>query len=182
MRHARPSRREALLAGLGAAASALLPAEAAHADQPPPLWIRNAHTGEQALVPLFVGAVRNQFAYENLDHLLRDHREGVTAPIDRRLYDLLYLLSRVAGGQPRIDVISGYRTPRTNSGLAARSEAVAVRSYHLAARAVDFRIAGLPAAVAARIAWHISFGGVGLYGEAFTHCDTGPVRRWGGEF
>lgn len=126
--------------------------------------------------------MRNPAAYPALDHLLRDHREDATTQMDRKLYDFLYLLSRVAGGVPRIDVVSGYRTPRTNASLQSRSEAVAVSSYHLAGRAVDFRIAGLPAAAAARVAWHISFGGVGLYGDAFTHCDTGPVRRWGDQF
>lgn len=174
------SQRRLLAAALGAAAGLARPA--ASGPQPPPLWVRNAHTGEQALVPQFIGADRDPLDYPVLDYLLRDHRAGAVAAMDRKLYDFLYLVSRVAGGLPRIAVVSGYRSPRTNAALHVRSEAVAVRSNHLQGRAVDFRVEGLPTTAVARVAWHLSLGGVGLYGDGFTHCDTGPVRRWGDPF
>lgn len=115
-----------------------------------------------------------------MDYLARDRREGVAVPLDRRLYDLLYVLSRVSGAGS-VEILSGYRTPKTNAMLARNMEGVALRSLHMEGRAIDFRIPGLSLDHVARIAWGLGYGGVGLYGT-FVHVDTGHRRTWGANF
>lgn len=179
------SRRRLLKAfsGIGAALSTgwlMAPKEANAAL--PPLTVFVPSTNEHVTMTLFQpNGARDPRMPFIMDWLARDRREGVMAQIDRRIYDLLYLLSRLSGGS-RVELLSGYRTPRTNALLASRSEAVAIQSLHIQAKALDFRIPGLHNAHIARIAWRLGFGGVGLYGSSFVHVDTGARRRWGDPF
>ena len=56
-----------------------------------------------------------------MDYFLRDHLTGNVRHFDPRLFDLLHDLTESlddAGGE--IDVICGYRTPRTNEFLRTR--------------------------------------------------------------
>lgn len=149
---------------------------------PPPLLVTVPATGQRVNVPLFgQNGVRDERMPLVMDWLVRDRREGTWMTMDRRLYDLLYVLSRVSR-QGAVEIISGYRSPATNAMLAGRSEAVAIRSLHMEGKAIDFRIPGLQNAHIARIAWGLNFGGVGLYGSDFVHVDTGARRRWGDRF
>lgn len=176
------SRRAFMAGGAAAATLPFIGSPAVAGQETPPLWLKIRNTGEEYKVPLFVGAQRNPQVYPALDYLLRDHRENAWIQMDRRLYDLLYAFQRLAGAGARVDVLSAYRSPRTNAMLRKRSEAVAVNSYHIRGQAVDFVISGMPPSVAAKLAWLLGFGGVGLYGDDFCHCDTGPTRRWGDSF
>jgi uncharacterized protein YcbK (DUF882 family) len=176
------SRRAFLGSAAAAAALPFIGSPAVAGQATPPLWLLNRHTGEEYLVPLFVGSSRNPRVYPFLDYLLRDHHEDVAVQMDRRLYDLLYAFQRLAGQGARVEILSGYRTPKTNAILRSHSEAVAVHSYHMRAQAVDFVVTGMPTKVAAKLAWMLGFGGVGLYGDDFCHCDTGPLRKWGDPF
>ena len=170
----------AALGGLGVTFG--LPAQATSMANPPPLMVTVPATRERLAVPLFgPGGTRDLRMPLVMDWLARDRREGQWAALDRRLYDLIYVLSRVSQ-DGAVEIISGYRTPATNAMLAARSEAVAIRSLHMSAKALDFRIPGLDNTHVARIAWGLGFGGVGLYGRDFVHVDTGDRRRWGDTF
>ena len=85
--------------------------------------------------------------------------------------------ARRSGARGPIEILSGYRTPRTNARLAG----AAADSLHMYGRAADFRLAGVSAAAAASIARALEIGGVGLYpAEGFVHIDSGRVRRWNG--
>lgn len=157
-----------------------------------PLRIRNVNTGERLDIPVARQGEDGLLAWEpealaRLDWLLRDWREGASIQIDRRLYVFLFLLQalseRLHGTRSLIELTSGFRTERTNARLrGVYRETVALNSFHTRGQAVDFRVAGLSTRLCASLAWALNMGGVGLYGDSFVHCDTGPRRRWGDPF
>lgn len=153
--------------------------------------VRNINTDEEVSVPIIDGSkshlILNEQEFSRLDWLFRDWRENISVRIDRRIYVFLYLLQvlseRIHGVRSHVELTSGFRTERTNSMLRGiYPESVALNSLHTRGQAVDFRVAGLPARICATLAWGLDLGGVGLYGDRFVHCDTGPRRRWGDPF
>jgi uncharacterized protein YcbK (DUF882 family) len=121
-------------------------------------------------------------ALDALDHFLRDHRTNDVHHFDPRLFDLLHDLTASlgdSGGQ--IDVICGYRTPRSNEFLRTRSPhtGVAQHSLHMQAEAIDIRLPGIPTATLRDAALRLHRGGVGYYRSSdFVHVDVGRVRHW----
>jgi uncharacterized protein YcbK (DUF882 family) len=78
-----------------------------------------------------------------------------------------------------VHVISGYRSPKTNAMLAARSNQVAKNSYHVHGMAIDLRLPGRPLPTLRAAALELAGGGVGYYPKSdFVHVDVGPVRAW----
>jgi uncharacterized protein YcbK (DUF882 family) len=78
------------------------------------------------------------------------------------------------------EILSGYRSPKTNALLRNRSRGVARNSYHIMAMAVDLRIQSRSVSQVARAALALNAGGVGRYSRSdFVHVDSGPVRDWG---
>jgi uncharacterized protein YcbK (DUF882 family) len=156
-----------------------------------PLRIRNTNTDEEVAIPIMQGdqgyLAWNEMAFSRLDWLFRDWRENISVRIDRRIYVFLYLLQalseRAHGVRSHVELTSGFRTERTNSRLRGiYRETVALNSFHTRGQAVDFRVSGLSTRICATLAWSLDLGGVGLYGDRFVHCDTGPRRRWGDPF
>jgi uncharacterized protein YcbK (DUF882 family) len=119
-------------------------------------------------------------ALATVNHFLRDHRDGSVHVIDPRLLDVLYGIYRLTGGNGAIDVICGYRSPRTNAWLHATHGGVASHSLHMQGKAVDIRVPGCGLSALHEVALALRAGGVGYYPESnFVHVDTGPVRTWG---
>ena len=76
-------------------------------------------------------------------------------------------------------VISGYRSPRTNASLRAAGGGQAGHSLHMRGQAVDVRLADVSSASIRDAARELGLGGVGYYrGEDFVHLDTGRIRHW----
>ena len=141
----------------------------------------NTHTGESLVADYFRDGAYCPDSLAALDQLLRDHRSGEVAPIDRLLFDQLHQLAVMAGRDARFEVISGYRSPATNAMLNARSSGVARRSLHVEGRAIDVRLAGCNCGRLRDLALSMKAGGVGFYGKSdFVHLDTGRVRSWAG--
>lgn len=141
----------------------------------------STHTGDRLAADYYIGGSYAQESLAALDQLLRDHRTGDIAPMDRRLYDLLHDLAALAGREPCYEVISGYRSPQTNAWLQARSGGVASHSLHMQGRAVDVRLAGCATDRLRDLALGAQAGGVGYYRRSdFVHLDTGRVRSWAG--
>ncbi len=116
-------------------------------------------------------------ALESLEWFFRDWRESIRVRMCVRLYWSLSAALSEAGrdGPARIELLSGYRTPRTNAALpgAARD------SMHMYGRAADFRIPGFDMDRLVRVMEALQVGGVGRYpGRNFVHVDTGRLRRW----
>jgi uncharacterized protein YcbK (DUF882 family) len=139
----------------------------------------NLHTSESLSTVFWQDGHLVPDALTEIDWHLRDFRTGDVHTIDPGLLDLLHRLrARMAYDGP-IHVISGYRSPKTNAMLAARSKSVAKKSYHLRGMAIDIRLPGRALRDLQRAALDLAGGGVGYYPKSdFVHVDTGPVRRW----
>jgi uncharacterized protein YcbK (DUF882 family) len=116
-----------------------------------------------------------------LNHFLRDFRTGDETAIDPQLFDLLYdIKQRLGHADGTFQIISGYRSPRTNAMLRRTSSGVARRSLHMTGQAIDVRLTETPTRNIRDAALTLSRGGVGFYSRSdFVHLDTGRVRQWG---
>lgn len=117
---------------------------------------------------------------KELSWALRDHHNDEFKLFDERAFDIVYAMQLLMGTTRETHVISGYRSPETNSLLREESRGVAKNSFHIQARAVDLRMPGVSLAMMHRAALSLRAGGVGYYPRSnFIHVDTGPVRSWG---
>lgn len=143
------------------------------------LSLYHIHTTESLMVAYRENGTLVDGALEEINHLLRDFRNGQTHAIDVALLDTLSALSDEFGGRGHYEIISGYRSPRTNAALRRVTTGVAEDSYHLEGRAVDVRFVGATTADLHTAALDLQHGGVGYYPESnFVHLDTGAVRNW----
>lgn len=129
--------------------------------------------------------------------LLADRVTGEVKELDPRLVDLLRALVKDHPGA-RIELVSGYRSPKLNEMMRKKGRHVASHSQHSLGHAVDFRLvlpeqANVPGEPSARavhpreleariraLGWE---GGVGVYTlrtDWFVHADVGRNRRWSG--
>ncbi|HVM81427.1 MAG TPA: DUF882 domain-containing protein [Stellaceae bacterium] len=174
-------RRQVMLLGISALASALArPAIAVpRSDDRRRLSFHNLHTGESLDAVYWAGGDYVPDALKRIDTVLRDFRTGDVHPIDRRLLDLLVRLRQKLGTGEPVQVISGYRSPRTNAMLHAHSEGVASHSLHMDGMAIDIRVPGRALRDVRAAALDLAGGGVGYYPASdFVHVDVGRVRRW----
>lgn len=143
------------------------------------LHFRHLHTGERLAVEYASSGRYVPDALTSIDHLLRDFRTNDVHPIDPALLDLLHALNAVTGSRQPFEVISGYRSPRTNQQLRARSSGVASGSLHMKGQAIDIRVGDVRLAALRDAARSLRRGGVGYYAASnFVHVDTGRVRTW----
>lgn len=142
--------------------------------------LRNTHTGESLeKVTYFADGQYLPEALQEIDVLLRDHRNGEIRTIDPKLYDQLFELGRSMEHAGPFEIISGYRSPASNNELRNQSRGVAKRSFHLTGQAVDIRLPGVQLTQLRRAAIAQRAGGVGFYpSSGFVHVDTGPFRTW----
>lgn len=140
----------------------------------------NSRTGERLDSIYYLRGTYLPREMRKINHILRDVRAEKATQIDPRLVDIVSATQYLLGLDRPFSVISGYRTPKTNDALRAKSRGVARKSYHLRGMAADLRMAGVDAAEVCDIGKHLKCGGVGLYTEAdFVHLDSGPIRSWG---
>jgi uncharacterized protein YcbK (DUF882 family) len=143
------------------------------------LALANLHTGERIEEVYWRNGVYQAGALERINWVLRDFRENAAIAMDRDLIDLLYRLRVELDAGEGYEIISGYRTPKTNAMLRARSSGVARRSMHTLGRAADIRRPGVALAELRDAALSMRRGGVGYYPKSrFVHVDTGRVRTW----
>ena len=144
------------------------------------LSFTNLHNGEKLSVTYHADGTYISEALSELDRIMRDPWDNSVNRMDRRLYDLLFALHKKLDTAEPFMLISGYRSPKTNAILAARSAGVAKRSYHMRGWAADVRLRSRSVAQISNAALSMQRGGVGRYTRSnFVHVDTGPFRRWG---
>ena len=138
------------------------------------------HTSERIGLIFAVGDEYVDPALSKLNYFLRDHYSQEVGVMDPVLYDLLHQIRRDLGVRGSYDVISGFRSPRTNENLrATRAGGVAQRSLHMDGKAIDVRLPGVPLSELRDAAIAQKGGGVGYYPrDQFIHIDTGRVRYW----
>ena len=145
------------------------------------LELKNLHTGEVLRVTFDRDASPDAATLAKLQHLLRDYRVDEEHAMDPALYGILCDLAEAAGYPARYEVISGYRSPRTNKKLRDAGHAVAEHSQHMEGRAIDVRLVGCDLVKLRDVALAAKRGGVGYYPSSnFVHVDTGRVRTWAG--
>jgi uncharacterized protein YcbK (DUF882 family) len=168
------------LAGLALAPLALT-SKSASARAERTLSFLHTHTGERLRVTYHAGGEYVADSLAQLNRLLRDFRTGEAAEMDRALFDQMHRLARACGGGT-FEIISGFRSPATNSMLRQTGGGgVARNSLHLQGRAIDIRLSGCDTAELRRAAVAMGSGGVGWYPRSdFVHLDTGRPRTWGG--
>jgi hypothetical protein len=111
---------------------------------------------------------------------LRDHYTKQSTQADTRLAAIL-AAAALKFHAPRIDIVSGYRSPKYNLMLRKKGHQVARESQHLQGTAVDFRIHGVNTEALREFVRGLHLGGVGYYPRThFIHADTGKVRYWQG--
>ena len=175
------SRRAFLGCGLAAAVTLTTgPAWAAFAKQPARvLGFHNTHTGENLKTVYWEKGVYIPEALDEINVVLRDHRTGDVHTMDPKLLDLLAHLRQSMDSGQAFEVISGYRSPKTNAMLAANSSGVAKKSLHMQGMAIDIRLPGKRLKDLRSAALSLKGGGVGYYPKSdFVHVDTGRVRFW----
>lgn len=172
--------RRSLLAGLAAGIGGAARPIAALADAPVrKLAVLNLHTGERLQAAYWEAGAYLPDALSAFDRVLRDHRTGEVHSIAPALLDLATALLKRVEVEEAVQIISGYRSPRSNAALHAASSGVATQSLHMQGRALDIRISGVPLARLRDVAWSMQGGGVGYYPASdFVHVDVGRVRRW----
>jgi uncharacterized protein YcbK (DUF882 family) len=149
------------------------------ADENRTLAFRHTHTGERETVTYWHKGEYQTDRLQILDHLLRDHRTGESTHMDRTLLDMLYQLQLAVGTCGEFEIISAYRSPKTNEMLRKKSSGVAKRSLHMQGRAIDIRLCGCDLKRLRDRAVALKVGGVGYYPKSnFIHVDTGRFRYW----
>lgn len=140
----------------------------------------NLHTDEKLRVTYWKDGKYDRAALSKVNHILRDFRSGDVYPMSANLIDLLHDLQTKLRTDAVIEIISGYRSPKTNAMLANASDGVARQSYHTKGVATDIRMRGVSLRQIQTTALFMRRGGVGFYPRSdFVHVDVGPVRRWG---
>jgi uncharacterized protein YcbK (DUF882 family) len=141
------------------------------------------HTGEHLLL------TPSSPQQPRFEALLQDRVTGQAHAFDPRLLGLLRTLASQHPGA-RIELVSGFRSPKLNEMMRKKGHHVASHSQHSLGHAVDFRIVpagetkGMdPRALEKEIRALGWDGGVGTYTLAsdwFVHADVGKNRRWKG--
>jgi hypothetical protein len=133
------------------------------------IWNREA-------LPLIAGqAYKHRF-----QHFLHDHYTKQSTQADTRLAAIL-AAAAIRFRAPRVDIVSGFRSPKYNLILRKKGRQVARESQHVQGTAVDFRIRGVDTEALRDFVRGLRLGGVGYYPKTrFIHADTGKVRSWEG--
>ncbi len=121
--------------------------------------------------------------------LLMDRSTNEVHAMDPKLLAMLRTLA-ARHTLARIEIVSGYRSPKLNELLRKKGHHVASHSQHSLGHAVDFRLVEVDApkgleprkveAELRELGWD---GGIGTYStkdDWFVHMDVGPNRRWNG--
>jgi uncharacterized protein YcbK (DUF882 family) len=120
-------------------------------------------------------------ALDEINAFLSDFRTGDIVEMDPELLDLIYDVRASLDSDGTYQIISAYRSPRTNEMLRGQSASsgVAKKSQHILGKAIDVRLEGIKTADLRDAALRLQRGGVGYYEKSdFVHMDTGRVRRW----
>ena len=141
----------------------------------------HTHTGKRLNVVYSRDGEYIPSALEEINSFLFDFRTGDEAEMDPELLDLIYDVREELGSDSTYQVVSAYRSPKTNEMLRGRSQntGVARKSQHLLGKAIDVRLEGVKTSALRDTAIAMKRGGVGYYEASdFVHMDTGRVRRW----
>ena len=167
------------LCGLVAFGSGTAQAAARVSQAPRRLFIARPQAGESFKGVYFADGRYLPEAVVRIGRIMRDPYDDTTR-IDPRLIDLMARMQRTLGTGEPLQIVSGYRSPRSNAQARSADSRVARNSFHTQGQAVDLRVDGYTIGQLRRAAIALQAGGVGTYPRRnFLHLDVGPIRRWG---
>ncbi|AZQ67721.1 DUF882 domain-containing protein [Silicimonas algicola] len=144
------------------------------------LRMHSGRTGEKLDTIYWIEGEYIPEAFAEINSFMRDWRTNAVIKFDNRTVDILAASHRLLDADTPYLLLSGYRSPETNSMLRSKSKAVARNSLHMKGQAADIRVEGRSVSQISKAAVSCSAGGVGKYsGSNFVHMDCGPVRVWG---
>ena len=144
------------------------------------LSMYSGRTGEQIDTIYWIDGNYIPDALHEVNRFMRDWRTDGSIAMDTRTVDILAASHRMLQTDTPYVLLSGYRSPKTNSMLRSKSRSVARNSLHMKGQAADIRIQGRSVAQISRAALACSAGGVGKYSRSnFVHVDCGDIRSWG---
>ena len=146
---------------------------------PKTLSFYHTHTRERLDITYAKSGEYDLEALARINTYLRDFRTSEVHSIDPAVLDILWTIQQKMCCNSTYEIISGYRSPKTNQLLRKKSSGVAKRSLHMKGQAVDVRITGEKTKTVRDCAISLKSGGVGYYAKSnFVHIDTGRVRTW----
>jgi len=136
-------------------------------------------TGESINMIYWVEGEYIKEALAEVNWFMRDWRENTPTSMDIRTINIIAATHRLLETSEPYNMVSGYRSPRTNAMLRRRNSGVARNSYHTRGMAVDLQLSSRSVSQMGRAAKACRAGGVGTYGRSrFVHMDCGPLREW----
>lgn len=138
-------------------------------------------TGERVNTVYWIEGEYIPEALKEINYLMRDWRRNEVMKIDVRTLDIIAASHGLLDTTEPFQLLSGYRSPRTNASLRSKSRSVAKNSLHMQGKAADLRLGSRSVAQITKAATACHAGGVGKYNRSnFVHMDCGPVRTWRG--
>src|SRR5215469_10959929 len=151
------SRRRLLGGAIAVTTVGLVRPTAAISYAPRSISLYNIHTGEWLRTVYWADGHYIREAVKDINWILRD---------------------RLDTSDPFL-VVSGYRSPLTNTQMYLHHEGAAKHSYHTKGMAVDLRSERRDLTEIRDAAISLQCGGVGYYPRSeFVHVDCGPIRYW----
>jgi uncharacterized protein YcbK (DUF882 family) len=145
------------------------------------LSFHHTHSGEDLTVTFKRNGRYDEEGLKKLNWFLRDWRSQDQTRMNPQLFDIVWEVYRDVDGKEPVQIISSYRSPKTNAMLHRRSSGVARFSQHMHGNAMDFFIPGVSLERIRFAGLRLQRGGVGFYptsGSPFVHLDTGSIRHW----
>ena len=103
--------------------------------------LKNLHTGEKFKFEFTEEFAVDHALHQRFNKFLRDHYSGDVTTMDPELLVHLVSLQRRFGiDHGQFDIISGYRSPKTNAMLRSKGRRVAKYSMHMSGQAIDIRL------------------------------------------
>lgn len=163
-------------------AAALIPTPGKKPFIPPRdqrLFLKNVHTNEELDIVFWSRGHYLPGSLKQLNYFLRDFRTGDVINIDPSLLTAVSKFYEILGTENPLQIVSGYRSPKTNRMLQRSGTGVSKNSYHIKGMAMDISIPTFRLSHLRNVAKSLKVGGVGYYPKShFIHMDTGPVRYW----
>lgn len=155
--------------------SAYIPCGKNFQDKTPVLKFVNIHTGDRFTLSSSMCRYPQYFseAMKSFSHFCRDHRRQAVFPMDGKLLYLLGIIGHHFGIGKEVQLISGYRHPKSNALLRRQSSGVAENSFHCKGKALDIKLQHVSNASLSSFLKKLPQhqGGVGAY-NLFVHFDT----------
>ena len=95
------------------------------------LFLHHTHTGETGRFTFKRNGKYDQAVLRQLNVFLADWRTKEPTKMDPGLFDLLWEVYQDVGATQPYNIVSSYRSPKTNKMLASKSSGVADNSLHM---------------------------------------------------